>query len=401
MRFHYQARTKEGYVQSGIVDASSREAAVSILQSHGLYITFLREEKKPFLLTKELSIFQKISKKEIVLFFRQMAVLVKSKVPLVESLYTIAGQTKKQHFKEKIQTVAEKVESGVPLSQALASFPQIFSPFYINSIKSGEVAGKLSDVLTYLADHTEREYHFYSKVLGALIYPLFVLFVFIVILSLMLLLVVPNLGKLLLETGQNLPSLTIFVINFSIFFRKWWGLILFIFLFFVSALIFLFKSREGGIFLKRISLRIPFFGPFVRKIYLVRVAENLSVLISAGLPIVQAIDITREIVGNPVYEEIMLETRERVKRGEPISAILSGYPNDFPPLFTQMTSVGEKTGNLDSTLMNIVDLYSKEIDRFLDAFIRVLEPLLIIILGFLVAGLVASVILPLYQLQFV
>jgi type IV pilus assembly protein PilC len=399
MRFQYRARTKEGYFQSGIVEASSREAAVSLLQSYGLYITFLQEEKeKPFFL-KELTIFQKISKRDLVIFFRQLAVLFKSNVPLVESLATIANQTKKQYFKEKIQAIAEKVESGMPLSQALTLYPKIFSPFHINSIKSGEISGTLSEVLTYLADHTEREYHFLSKVRGAFVYPLFILFVFIVISSLLLFVVVPNVGNLLLETSQNLPFFTLFIINFSIFFRKWWWLIFFIFFSFIVFLIFFFKNEKGEFFLKQISLKIPILKDFIRKIYLLRIAENLSVLISAGLPIIQAIDVTREVVSNPVYEKIILEIRERVKRGESISVVLSAYPADFPPLFTQMVGVGERTGKLDIVLKDVVSLYSQEIDRGLENFIKFLEPLLIVTLGLLVGGLVVSIILPIYQIQ--
>lgn len=401
MRFNYQARTSKGEIQSGVVEASSREAAISLLQPRGLYVTFLEEEKRPPVLFRELEIFQRISRKDIALFSRQLSILFKSNVPIVESLYTIANQTKKPHFKEKIFKIAEKVESGVPLSQALNTYPKIFSPFYTSMIRSGELAGKLSDVLSYLADHTEREYNFYSKVIGAIIYPIFVLSVFIVILVLMLTMVIPALSQLLLETGQTLPAITKAVIVSSNFLRSFWWLVVLFALAIISSLVFLIKSRGGRVFINRISLKTPLLQGFLRKIYLLRVAENLSTLISSGIPIVQAIEVTAEIVGNEVYKGIMLKTRERVKRGEPISAVLSQYPEDFPPLFVQMVAVGEKTGKLDSSLTNIVNLYSGEIERGLDSFIRFLEPILIIGLGLLVAGLIASVVLPLYQLQII
>ena len=234
-----------------------------------------------------------------------------------------------------------------------------------------------------------------------MIYPIFVLAVFIIILTLMLIIVIPTLSQLLLETGQELPTITKVVIASSNFVINWWWALFLFAIALVALIIFLLKSKEGKVFLNRASLKVPILQGFLRKIYLLRTAENLSTLISAGIPIIQAIEITGEIVGSDVYKDILLKTGERVKRGEPISAVLSGYPEDFPPLFVQMTAVGEKTGRLDSSLMNVVTLYSGEIERGLDSFIRFLEPLLIIGLGFLIAGLVASVALPLYQLQLV
>ena len=163
MKFDYQARTADGEVQTGVVEASSQEAALSLLQSYGLFITSLEGEVEAPFYSKKIEIFQKISGKDIVAFFRQLAILFKSSVPVVESLQTIASQTKKQSFREKIMLMAEKVEGGTSFSQALALFPQIFSPFSVGVIKSGETAGKLTEVLSYLADHTERDYNFHSK----------------------------------------------------------------------------------------------------------------------------------------------------------------------------------------------------------------------------------------------
>ncbi|MEK7519420.1 MAG: type II secretion system F family protein [Patescibacteria group bacterium] len=401
MRFQYQARTNQGQIQSGAVEAFSKDAAISLLQSHGLYVTLLEEEEKALIFFKNVKIFEKVSRKDLVLFFRQLSILFKSNVPVVESLHTIASQTRKRHFKEKISKIAEKVEGGTSLSQAFGTYPKVFSPFYISMVKSGELSGKLFEVLGYLAEHTEREYNFYSKLIGALIYPIFVLIVFVVILILMLVIVIPTLSNLLLETGQQLPAITKAVIALSSFLRTWWWLISILSLAFLFFLVLMLRTEEGRIFLNRASLRAPILQGFLKKIYLLRIAENLSTLISSGLPIVQAIEITGEIVGNRVYKDIMSETKERVKRGEPISAVLTGHPDFFPPLFTQMAAVGEKTGQLDSSLLNIVTLYSGEVDRTLDSFIKFLEPLLIITLGLLIAGLVASVITPLYQIQIV
>jgi len=399
MRFTYRARTPAGELQSGIVEASSKEAALSLLQSYGLYITFLKEEKKAPFFAKKIEIFQRVSKRDIVAFSRQLAILFKSNVSVVESLQTIVSQTKKQNFKEKIITIAEKVEGGTPLSQALGLYPQIFSPFYVGVIKSGEAAGKLSEVLGHLADHTEKEYNFYSKLITAMVYPAFILFVFVAILILMSVLVIPKLTQVLIETGGELPLSTKIVISFSEILTNWWWLILIVLFglfIFISQLI---KTKEGKTFIDRASLKLPFLGEFLKKTYLSRTAENLSTLISAGFPIVQALEITGEIVRNDVYRTIIFKAGEGVKRGEPISLFLSRYPESFPPLFIQMLVVGEKTGQLDLTLMNIVSYYQEETERTLENFIKLLEPIMIITLGLIVAALMSSILLPLYRIS--
>src|SRR3989344_6123485 len=216
MKFNYQARTYKGDLQSGVVEASSREAALSLLQSYGLFITSLKGERGPIIQNK-FNLFQRITRRDLVVFSRQLAILFKSNVPVVESLQTIANQTKKESFKEKIIAVAEKVEGGTPLSQSLALYPTIFSSFYVSVVKSGESSGKLSDVLVYLADHIESEYNFYSKIIRAMAYPAFVIVVFIATMILMSIFVIPQLVQVLLEAEQELPFLTQVVIAVSQF----------------------------------------------------------------------------------------------------------------------------------------------------------------------------------------
>lgn len=396
MKFNYQARTQEGQIQTGVVEASSREAALTLLQKYGLYITFLEIAKVPFY-AKRIEISQRISRKDIVVFSRQLAIMFKSNVPVVEALQTLSNQTKNQNFKERILKISEKVEGGTSLSISLSSYPKIFSPFYTNMVKSGEVSGKLSEVLGYLADHLEREYNFYSKAIGAMIYPVFVFFVFLLILTLMVVFVVPQLSQVLEATGKEIPQITKMAMGLSSFLKRWWWVFI---LFFLGLGIFVFKfsrTKEGKKNIDKLSLKIPLLGEFFKKIYLSRLAENLSTLISSGLPIVRALEITGEIIGNDVYKTIILKTQEGVKRGEPMSSILSRYQEFFPPLFVQMTIVGERTGQLGPALMNIVNFYQSDVERTLDSFVSLLEPILIIGLGVIVAGLVMAFLLPIYR----
>jgi len=397
MKFNYQARTKKGEIQAGVVEASSKEAAILLLQKYGLYITYLERTEVPFY-AREVEIFKRVSRRDIVLFSRQLSIMFASKVSLVEALSTIASQTKNLEFREIILDLSQEVEGGNAFSKALSRHPQIFSSFYISMVKSGEESGKLSESLAYLADHLEKEYYLISKLRGAMIYPSLVIMVTIVVLFLMMFFVIPQLTKVLQESSLPLPIVTRLVIGLSLFLRKWGFFfigLLAVLIIFVLRYIATSSGKEN---LDKILLRLPIIGETLKMVYLSRFAENLSTLISGGLPIAQALQTTGEIVGNTVYQKIIFMTRDEVRRGEPISSVLRRYPEAFPPVFCQMTLVGEKTGTLEKTLLNIVYFYQKEVDRSIDNLLSILEPVLIIFLGVIVAGLMAAVLLPLYRI---
>jgi len=397
MKFNYQARTKEGEIHMGQVEASSREGALTLLQKYDLYVTFLEKAVAP-VYAKKIKIFERVSQKDIVLFSRQLAIMFKSKVPLIEALRVISSQTKNTEFKEKIFHLSEEVEGGTAFSKALAKYPQNFSPFYIAMVKSGEVSGKLSEVLTYLADHLEREYHFAAKTKSALVYPLLIVFVVVIVLVLMVFFVIPQLAEVLEASNEPLPTLTKFVIGSATFLRQWiWAIILGL-----SFIIFLafqyFRTEKGKRFFDERILRLPIIGSLLKMVHLARFAENLSTLISGGLPIAQALEIVGDIIGNTIYKKVIFETRDEIRKGQNISSVLARYPEIFPPVFVQMVLVGEKTGTLDTTLMNIVDFYQKETDRAMNTILNLLEPALIVVLGLIVAGLMLSILMPLYQM---
>ena len=397
MKFNYQTRTKKGEIRSGQIEASSKEAAASLLQKHGLYVTFL-EEAIPPIYARRIKFFEKISQKDLVLFSRQLAIMFKSKVPLVESLRVLSLQMDNPDFKEKIMKISEEVEGGTALSRALENFPEVFSSFYIAMVKSGEVSGKLSEVLNYLADHLEREYHLTAKTKGALLYPSLIVFVVILVLLLMIFFVIPQLAEVLTTEKEALPWITMFVINSSAFVRDWGWALFIILVLFVAGFLKYYRTDRGQRFFDREFVKFPLLGPFFKMINVARFAENLSTLISGGLPIAQALETVGDIISNTAYKEVIFKMRDEVRKGVPISAVLSRNPDLFPPVFIQMVLVGEKTGTLDSTLMNIVDFYQKEIDRMIDNALSILEPVLILVLGLVVAGLMLSILMPLYKM---
>jgi type IV pilus assembly protein PilC len=397
MKFLYQARTKEGDVKSGTIEASSREVAFSLLQKLGYYVTYLEEEKPP-IYAKELKIFQRISLRDLFIFSRQFSIMLNSKVPIVESLMTLSAQTKNPELKEIISEIAEEVEAGSSLSKALLKYPKVFSPFYVAMVKAGEVSGKLSQTLNFLANHLEREYNVRGKIRGAMTYPVLVLVVFFVIFGIMIFSILPSFENILKEREVEVPFITKVILSFSKILREKFFIIALVFGAIIILIFYYLKTEEGKRFFDKISLKIPFFGEISKQSILSRFAQNLSTLTSAGLTLTEALEIVEEIVGNAEYKNAVSKIKEGVKKGETISSITTLYPELFPPLFTQLVLVGEKTGTLTNSLSAISNFYQSETEKAIENFLRILEPLLIIILGVLVGGLMLSVLLPLYRI---
>jgi type IV pilus assembly protein PilC len=368
------------------------------LEKYGLFVTVLEEATTVPIYQRKIKIFERIPQVEVVNFTRQAAILFKARIPIVEIFYTLGRQTKNQLFKEKIIDIAEAVEGGTSLSAALARHPKIFNQFFISIVKSGEVSGELPEILDYLADHLERDHDFNSTIRGAMIYPALVLLVVFVVMTAMFLYVIPNLGKIIKEMGAEPPLATKIVLSMSEFFKSWGLYLTIIFILFIVGIFRFSRSERGKKIFDKAFLRFPIIGGFIQKVALTRFAENLATLISGGVPIAQSLEVTADIVGNDVFKTIILEARDGVKKGETISSILEKYPEVVPPLFTQMTLVGERAGQISPALKSIVGFYQKDVDRTLENFVGFLEPLMIIFLGIVVAGLMVAVLMPIYQI---
>jgi type IV pilus assembly protein PilC len=396
MRFTYQARTKTGGVKIGSIDASSKPSAAELLRREGLFVTALKREDENS--RKKFKLFDGVSAKDIALFSRQLSVMFKANVSLVEALRTIGSQTSNASFREKILKISQDVEGGSTMSAAFAKFPDIFSAFFVSMLKAGEVSGNLSEQLFYLSEYLEKQYYLTGKVRGAMVYPGVILAVVITVMFLLSYFVMPNLTSMLQASNTALPPVTEFVIGFTSMLRGPGG-ILFILALIAAVVLFLRYSRsEGGKkAIDRLILKIPGVRGMFCMLYLDRFADNLSTLIVGGIPITQALEITSTIVGNVVYRDVIMRTVDGVRRGQTISSILFNYPDLFPPTFTQMILVGEQTGSLDKSLLTMVSFYEKETDRAIDTMLTLLEPAMIIVLGIIVGGLVGSVMIPLYQ----
>ena len=396
MKYIYQARSKEGKIETGTVDASSKEAAAALLQKYNIFVTSIKEQNPLILRTENIAFLNKVSIKDLAIFSRQLAVMVQSRVPITQSLVSLASQIKNVSFKEKILKISQLVEEGNPLSEAFGTFPEIFNVFYVSLIKTGEASGKISESLYYLSDHLERDNDISSQIKEAMIYPIFVISVLFVVIPMVIFFLVPRLVDLLKETTSKPPIFTQVMIDFYGFLGSYGWIVVGGFLLLILFIIYYFTTKEGKKRSDELILKVPFVGTFLKKIFLIRFAENISTLISAGLSINNALRITRDTVGNVVYKKILTETEERVSQGEKISSVLVKYPKYAPPFVVQMIQVGEETGTLDKNLMQIVNFYEKDVKRAVETFTALLEPVLIIILGIIVALLAISVIEPLY-----
>ena len=398
MLFQYKIKTQSGEILEGKIGAPDENTAVNTLQGKG-YLVLSIERLEGDIFSIDLNkYFQKPTNKDVVIFTRQLSTLIDADMPLAEGLRTLARQFEKPTLKKIISEISDAVEGGSALSNALAAHPKLFSSFYIKLVQSGEVSGKLHEALLYLADHLERSQEINSKIKGALAYPAFVVFALIVVASIMVVYVLPQLLGIFKDVGlESLPLTTrmlIWVTNFVNTYLYY----LFAFLF---GSIFLgwryIKTSEGKAVFDNFKINMPALGTVVRNLYLARISESLSTLIKAGISILDVIHITSDLVGNVNYQKILLDAEESVRGGGNMSDVFGKY-KEIPPLMTSMVAIGEKTGKLDFMLGHISKFYKSESDSTIDNIATLIEPILVLVLGVAVAILVSAILLPIYNL---
>ncbi|MEK7560160.1 MAG: type II secretion system F family protein, partial [Patescibacteria group bacterium] len=310
----------------------------------------------------------------------------------------IVSETGNKALRRHISDVLNDIQGGVSFSQALAHHPQVFSQFYVSMVKSGEESGKLEEIFKFLADYLERSFELQRKAKNALIYPAFILSALIIVMILMLVFVIPKLSSILEETGQEIPFYTQLVIGTSNFIRDF-GFFLLILFAVLGVFIFRYSRTESGrVYFARFLLSIPIIGGLYKKMFLSRIADNLSTLLSGGITATRSIDIASEVVGNEIYRRILVDSLASVRGGSMISDSLLKY-EDIPSLFSQMIRIGEETGKLDFILKSLAGFYRRDVDNMVDNLVSLIEPILILVLGLGVGLLVASVLIPIYNLS--
>ncbi|MEW5805604.1 MAG: type II secretion system F family protein [Patescibacteria group bacterium] len=401
MKFSYSAKNDKGEIQSGLIEVFSEEAAIDLLQKANLVILKIeRRREDPWYLSLAAS-FQKVSLKEVAVFTRQLATLFEAQVSITESLQTVYNQTTHPALREAIFDVYSDIEAGMPLSDALSKHSRIFSSFYINMIKAAELTGRLDSALNYLADYYDSQSVIQTKIRNAMIYPIFLIVLFAVVIGIMIVVVIPQLGGVILESGltlDQLPLMTRILFATGTFLQKYY--LLAAGFFFGGLFLFLkyFSSEEGQLLLSTLLLNTPVLGGFLKKVFVSRFAETFGVLLKGNIPVAQSLEISADVVGSIYYQEAIDEIAQGVRQGANISDLLLQYPEYFPPLVSQMVAVGEKTGKLEELLAKVSKFYTREVEALVNSLTEIIQPVLIVLLGVLVGGLIAAVILPIYQI---
>lgn len=395
MKFKYKARNKEGELQTGFVEAATKEAAAGILSSYGLYVLSLVEAERR--VVAGLGFFNRVSAKDLMIFTRQFATLLGANVPLGDTLRTLINQTRNPILKETVIDVRADIDSGLSLSQAL-EHTNIFSIFYVNMIKSAEITGRVESVISFLAGYLERQVLLNAKVRNALIYPVIMIVLFFVVAIVMGAVVLPQIGEVFQEADISLPVFTLALITAGQFLANWWWMIILSLALIAAFVVDYLRTEEGRIVFDELVLRTPIFNRLLKQLYVARFAESLSVLIKGGIPIVQAIEVTGQTIGSAVYQEILHQSAEDVKRGELLSQSLFRKEEFFPPLVNQMVAVGEATGRLDHLLDKISSFYTREVEDLVENLVELIQPVLMIVIGVLIGLLFASILMPIYKL---
>lgn len=397
MIYNYKALTNTGEKKEGTIDAVSKDLAISALQRRNLVVLSVLEDTGKGKGLKR-AIFQKVKMKEVVILSRQISTLFEAQVSALKAFSLMASNTENPLLQKKLNQITDDLQAGFSISGALAKHPDVFSDFYVNMVKAGEESGKLNQTFVYLADYLDREYELTSKTRNALVYPAFVVIVFIVVMALMFTMVIPKLSAIIADSGLEVPLYTKIVIGVSNFFVDY-GLLLVIF--FVIGIWYLWqmhRSEAGQQNLDKIKLQLPGFGDLFKKLYLSRIADNLDTMLTAGIPIVRAIEITSQVVGNKVYRKILEDAMESVKGGSALSKALDNRPNEIPGIMVQMAKVGEETGSLGNILKTLAKFYKREVNEAVDTLVGLIEPAMIVGLGVGVGVLLASILVPIYNI---
>ncbi len=396
--FSYKALDTRGLAAVGQIDGDSKAAVAATLRNRGLTVIDLNEVKRGL---GQIQIGGRIRSKDLTVFSRQFATMVNSGLSMLRCLYVLEEQTENKKLAKVVGAVRADVEAGISLSDSLEKHPKVFSRLYVSMIRAGEIGGILDIVLNRLATQLEKEDSIRRAVKSAMVYPVVIGVFAILVLIGMVMFLIPVFAGMYKELGDaELPLLTRIMVSFSDILRSWWGLII---LGVVVLLIWTFfrlkRTEKGAMVWDRFKLRVPMgVGQIVRKLAIARFSRTLGTLISSGVPILQAIEITGQAAGNAVIEKGMKDVQQSVKEGEPITTPLEKL-SVFPAMVTQMIAVGEETGSLDAMLGKIADFYEDEVNASIKSLTSVIEPIMMLFVGGIVGVVVISMYLPIFNMM--
>lgn len=398
-RYIYTAKSQPQKTIQGIIEAETEQEAINKLNKSGYFpisvtLEDITQARKSFFG------FGIITKKEITLFTRQLSTLLTSGVNIINSLNILAKQTENKHFRLVLNDIITKIKEGFPLSESFASYPKLFSGLYTSIIHSGEIGGHLEEALQNLSDFMEKEEEFKSSLQSSLVYPLFIIAVSTLTVIILIGFVIPRLVVMFKDMGQNLPISTQILINLSEFLQGYWWIILAVIALIVFSLIRIYKTLAGRLVIDKIRLKLPILGLITLKTNIGRLMRTLSLLLSSSMPIVYSIEISKSVISNQVIKNEILRFKDKLSSGSSLSSCMKDS-KIFPDFVITLINTGEESGTLEKSLLRIADEYEKEADRALKSLTRLLEPIIILIMGLIVGFIVISMLLPIFQLNLI
>lgn len=391
--FIWEGKTRQGEARSGTMEADNADVVLERLRNQQIQAS--KVKKKPTEI--HLKFGSGVTTKEIVVFTRQFATMIDAGLPLVQCLEILGAQQQNIHFQKSILNVKVEVESGSTLADALGKHPKLFDELYVNLVSAGEVGGILDTILNRLATYMEKNMKLIAQVKSAMVYPSVVLIVALGVTAVLLIFVIPVFEKMFRDFGGTLPAPTQFVIDLSNGLRAniipvVVGVTVFVLLIRATA-----RTTKGRLFLDGLMLKAPVLGPLFRKVAVAKFTRTLGTMIASGVPILDALLITAKSAGNKVVENAIMYTRERISEGRTMADPLS-ETGVFPVMVVQMIAVGESTGAMDAMLQKIADFYEDEVDTAVAALTSLLEPIMMVVLGVLLGGLIIAMYLPIFEL---
>jgi len=393
--FSYKAKNDSGQSKTGRVVAVNESSAIKYLNARGLSSATIKEISE--IEYKFIYLLNPIKGKNLVIFSRQFSIMMTANVSITDALLTIIEQTDNIKFKNVISKVTYDVNNGASLSDALKKHPNVFTSFYCSVVKAGETSGKLDNVLEYLADEIEKDYDLIKRFRGAMIYPAFVICGLVIVGFVFMLSVLPQLTKILEETGGALPLSTRIIIGVSDFLQAYFVPLIIGVIILIIALRFFIKTSTGRRRLDYITIKTPVIGNIFSLVYLVRFSSSLSTLLKGGVMVTRSLEIVGDIVNNFYFREVIKNTIDKINEGGSITDALNDSPY-FPKMVPQIMMVGEKTGHLEESLDEVAKFYEKELNGKLNNLNALLEPFIMVIMGIGVGIMVAAIIMPMYNM---
>jgi type IV pilus assembly protein PilC len=392
--FEWKGRDRSGRPQGGVLVADSKDAVLAVLRRQQIVPITVKEKGKEIALPK---LRRGINEKTLAVFTRQFSVMIDAGLPLVQCLQILGEQQDNKAFQRILLQVREDVESGSSLANAMKKHPQAFNELYVNMVAAGEAGGILDTILQRLATYIEKAARLKAQVKSAMIYPIAVISIAMLVVYIILWKVIPVFGALFTSLGAELPLPTRIVVAMSKFVGRYWWLIIGVIVAGIFALRRYYATEQGRLVIDGLLLKAPILGPVLRKIAVARFCRTLGTLLSAGVPVLESLDITARTSGNAVLERAILEVRKAVEEGKNLADPLKAT-NQFPPMVVQMISVGEATGAMDTMLGKIAEFYEDEVDTAVAGMMKLIEPIMVFFLGVVVGGIVIAMYLPMFDL---